>query len=362
MGSRWFIERSGEREGPLTGAQLRGLAKSGYIGPESLVWREGLPEWIKASRVPGLFSGDSGGGAPVESEGSGSDHGGEGRPGAGPKGMRPELRRLPIEGGSAVAAGGDGRADRRPAVRSIADRILFGGFAIGRWISIIVVLGAMLVIAAGSLSYSASLVPVPAAELPSAESPRASIFASECLERRERERREAEAAAARRSPPRTGPTQPIFTQRSGMLGPNQCDPYRVQIRDIFAYLRMDNSSGELEARLCEIALDLAEDDRPWFLDGFLEFAKAWSRSPEASASGCDGGDAADWFVAEARSALRNRDDIHRQRLAERDEAESQRLARRQTAVQLLGGGVASLLVFLILPLLIQIERNTRLAS
>jgi hypothetical protein len=39
----------------VTDDQLRAVAESGELQPDDLVWCEGLPEWVPASRVEGLF-------------------------------------------------------------------------------------------------------------------------------------------------------------------------------------------------------------------------------------------------------------------------------------------------------------------
>jgi hypothetical protein len=60
----WFYARQSsgtaspslQREGPVSERRLRELAQDGWIGPEDLVWRPGLPDWMAAREVPGLFS------------------------------------------------------------------------------------------------------------------------------------------------------------------------------------------------------------------------------------------------------------------------------------------------------------------
>lgn len=51
----WFYESNGERRGPITATELRSLAVSQEVKPSTLIWKEGLPDWVPASRVKGLF-------------------------------------------------------------------------------------------------------------------------------------------------------------------------------------------------------------------------------------------------------------------------------------------------------------------
>ncbi len=52
----WHYERQGERRGPVSFEELRHLAASEEVQPENLVWKVGMPEWLSAAHVEGLFS------------------------------------------------------------------------------------------------------------------------------------------------------------------------------------------------------------------------------------------------------------------------------------------------------------------
>jgi|GEM_PF-2452015 hypothetical protein len=54
--TQWYYEASGEQHGPISSSQLKQLAISGLLKPTDLVWREGMLEWLPASRIIGLFS------------------------------------------------------------------------------------------------------------------------------------------------------------------------------------------------------------------------------------------------------------------------------------------------------------------
>lgn len=55
MSDQWHLLQDGQRYGPYTGDQLLQFAQEGRIVRESLVWTEGLENWVAASAVEGLF-------------------------------------------------------------------------------------------------------------------------------------------------------------------------------------------------------------------------------------------------------------------------------------------------------------------
>lgn len=50
----YFSGPGGEKCGPVTAPQLRQLAREGKITSETLLWKEGLADWVPASRIKGL--------------------------------------------------------------------------------------------------------------------------------------------------------------------------------------------------------------------------------------------------------------------------------------------------------------------
>jgi hypothetical protein len=56
MPDSWFYLEEGKQIGPTDAAGLRRLATAGTLRPDTLVWKDGLAEWIPASRLNGLFS------------------------------------------------------------------------------------------------------------------------------------------------------------------------------------------------------------------------------------------------------------------------------------------------------------------
>lgn len=51
----WHVAIDGQEQGPVSGAQLRQMASSGRLSPTDLVWKEGMKDWVPASKVKGLF-------------------------------------------------------------------------------------------------------------------------------------------------------------------------------------------------------------------------------------------------------------------------------------------------------------------
>jgi RsiW-degrading membrane proteinase PrsW (M82 family) len=53
----WYWSENGQQQGPCDSKQLKVLARAGRLQPASLVWKTGMPEWVPASSVQGLFEG-----------------------------------------------------------------------------------------------------------------------------------------------------------------------------------------------------------------------------------------------------------------------------------------------------------------
>lgn len=56
MAHQWFYSSKGGQAGPVGDAELAKLVAAGVVGPADLVWRDGLADWIPASKVRGLFA------------------------------------------------------------------------------------------------------------------------------------------------------------------------------------------------------------------------------------------------------------------------------------------------------------------
>src|SRR5262245_39526241 len=48
----WYYALDGQPLGPCTADQIKSLLKSGELGAEDSIWREGMGEWLPISQVP----------------------------------------------------------------------------------------------------------------------------------------------------------------------------------------------------------------------------------------------------------------------------------------------------------------------
>lgn len=56
MANEWHYTLNGQQVAvPATSTQLKQLASSGQLKPTDLLWQEGMPDWVPASAVRGLF-------------------------------------------------------------------------------------------------------------------------------------------------------------------------------------------------------------------------------------------------------------------------------------------------------------------
>jgi hypothetical protein len=56
----WFYASEGQQRGPYSETQLRDFIARGAITADTLVWTDGMADWQKAGKIPGLISGDFG--------------------------------------------------------------------------------------------------------------------------------------------------------------------------------------------------------------------------------------------------------------------------------------------------------------
>lgn len=56
MADDWYYTQRNERHGPVSPAKLKSLAAEGWLTPTDLVWKEGMPNWVPAGKVRGLFA------------------------------------------------------------------------------------------------------------------------------------------------------------------------------------------------------------------------------------------------------------------------------------------------------------------
>ncbi|MEO0018842.1 MAG: domain 2 [Verrucomicrobiota bacterium] len=55
MSDQWHLLQQGQQYGPYTGDQLVEFAKEGRVVRESMLWAEGMADWVPASQIEGLF-------------------------------------------------------------------------------------------------------------------------------------------------------------------------------------------------------------------------------------------------------------------------------------------------------------------
>jgi hypothetical protein len=55
MAPQWYYTHAGQQHGPVNFETLKHLASTGHLAPADEVCCEGMPEWIRAAKVAGLF-------------------------------------------------------------------------------------------------------------------------------------------------------------------------------------------------------------------------------------------------------------------------------------------------------------------
>jgi len=55
MSAEWYYTKDSQKHGPVSGSDLKAMAKSGELSPTDMVQKEGMAEWKVASSLKGLF-------------------------------------------------------------------------------------------------------------------------------------------------------------------------------------------------------------------------------------------------------------------------------------------------------------------
>jgi hypothetical protein len=55
MADLWYYTSEGKQMEPVNTAEIKQLARKGLLKPTDMVWREGLPRWIRASAAKEIF-------------------------------------------------------------------------------------------------------------------------------------------------------------------------------------------------------------------------------------------------------------------------------------------------------------------
>lgn len=59
MAAEWYYAKGNQKFGPVESSELKRLASASVLLPEDLVWKEGLPKWVRASSIKGLFTSEA---------------------------------------------------------------------------------------------------------------------------------------------------------------------------------------------------------------------------------------------------------------------------------------------------------------
>jgi hypothetical protein len=59
MAIEWYYSEAGQKRGPVSSAILKEMVAMGDLKPETLIWKDGLSEWVPAQKVKGLFPKDA---------------------------------------------------------------------------------------------------------------------------------------------------------------------------------------------------------------------------------------------------------------------------------------------------------------
>ena len=365
--SKYLIRRlDGTTEGPYTAAELRTLAYEGQLTDADQISPLGETRWVSARKVGGIreilemlapppaapaeaqppvnegdnaprADGPSRVSAFVDDSGTGSNGGSQGEAPPPPPPFEsssfatPQHPRRPLAAGATEGAG-------------FADRVLRGAFGFARAISVLVILACSLALVGSLVLAAYSLMPVePDATSSEVETPALAAFVEECR------------AVETREPSDSTTNMDDGRPRQVRARNDACAPYRADFEFVLRTLQI---SAESEDVLCRKALALPSDYRRQFAVGLRVLAEDY-RKKQPSGARCEPADAVNWYIADFEQRVEAE-------LAERELAElaaaaegARRGQRVVLGLSIAGGAGILLLAFLFLPLLIQIERNTR---
>lgn len=337
----FIIKRDdGSTMGPFDQQEVRRLIALRKIGPDTLITQEGRRSWFRLRDVPALAR---------ECERHGHDLSAPSAqpsqpasaavvppaptsPGApslgGPDAAPPISHRSTDQHAATMAAA----ALAVPESLGVIDRILRLAFAIGRGASVLILLVSLLVMGGAGVLVGYALMP--SVQVSPALQPAGTMreFLAECAQ-----------------PPAQQQPQGAQRPRTSALDP--CGPYRARIK---AAIRDLQVVAEAEGVTCNLLTELEGDEPDRLVDGLVAIASAYAaRQPQGA--NCSGADAYNWYVQDFMTKVAER----RAERAAQIAAEAARRSWASVALGAAGSALVLLLSFLALPLLIQIERNTR---
>jgi hypothetical protein len=56
MADLWYYTSEGRQMEPVSTAEIQHLARQGLLKPTDMVWREGMPSWVRANATPEIFA------------------------------------------------------------------------------------------------------------------------------------------------------------------------------------------------------------------------------------------------------------------------------------------------------------------
>jgi len=358
-------DKQGREYGPVDASELRSWIMDARLTADMLIQQEGLKDWYRAGDVPaiarllaeraatiarGRATGASGGGSgkppPPPPPDSGTSAGADSFPpdddDAYPLSPSDDIDSAPPIGAAAstTSAGYETTAAATTTKRplGLVDRVLRIAFQFARSISVLVIIVSLLVVLGGSAVALYARMPQPRFTDGAVDQPTLREFVEDC---------------GKTVPQQQAPSGRQRPRDTGLVSFDECGPFRKRSEAIVARLRIEPESVEV---LCSRIAAVSIRHRDEVIDDLERLAEQFQSNPPKERD-CSGADAANWYMREFD-----------RRLAVEQAAEAIALSKANERRELLipalsaiGTAVAALLLFMILPLLIQIERNTRTA-
>ena len=313
----------GTVQGPFSVSEIQQLIKLGRVTPTTEIQQEGGQTWRRAAEIKGIAAAL---GVPLQVRQNPAE--------LPPTTSNPRVTAPPPEQYAHTTVG----VTVAPHA-GFSDRILRSAFQFARSISVLVIAGSIVTIAGSLLLGGYALMPSPASLVGGVDTPDFGEFLTSCKPE---------------APTQGQPKQPRQAIRSVIGESDSCSIYRQGFTSSARNLKVDEDRAV--TAFCNVATRLPEEWRGQFSNGLIRLSEAYVSSPPREAD-CTGADAANWYIGTFQNRLAER---QAQALLDQQAAAE----RRQLLIPALSGigtAIGALLMFLILPLLIQIERNTRTA-
>lgn len=359
MANRFLIKHAdGRVEGPFTSSELRDAAREGRITRDTRVQQEGMSSWHKADRIPKLaaaFAEFAPTPPAVESPSpvqplpplASAESPSPSEPQRDPfdwsegSTFEPAPVAAPAVAAPATALPrGSMGAANVPSKRGLSDRVLQATFTFARSISVLVIFVSVLIVIGGVAMGAYALLPGPSGERGRLDQPTMNQFEETCRQAAQQTQSSSQSQSSRRS------------GSNALLAADECAEYRERLQTVIARLEVNPAAIDT---LCNKVASLPKPYKLPFMDGIDQLSQSWASMP-TKPSNCSGADAANWFMREFNDRIASED----ARIMREAQEAAERRELLSPALNGIAAAIACLLVFLILPLLIQIERNTRL--